>query len=126
MKEIKIGWNVTFAVPDSMVPAVVAMLGEIYQVDGDKLKEVEFSVGKGQDYEHLARLNIAREEMKGTLGKEVEQYRKYWLDTTSERDNFKKEKASLEKRLSDIENAMKPDDNQINEAKSWDNSSWPV
>jgi len=110
MKIIELDYSTKFLVPEYRVSAWVEILADAKKVDYQcEVNEIEYTVKNAPDFAYEALKKQAREEVKDTLQKEVDQKTKYWLDTINERDKLKKEVADLQDRLDRIVNATKGD-----------------
>lgn len=88
MKTVKISWN-SYQIPTELVPELCKILLQGTDAEG---KAINFSIESGIDVERGKLL----EELKKEIGAEIEQYKKYWLDTVGERDKLKKRVKELE------------------------------
>lgn len=79
MKSLKIGYYCELVMADCVLPKFVELLGTVALREGNELKTVEYEVKEAPDFTREKMLADAREEVKDSLVKEVDQFRGWWL-----------------------------------------------
>ena len=99
MYKVRVDWT-DFVCDAQNIDTFLGVLRNIKKVDGNKLVDVTITVGAAPDYERLALRDEVKQEISQELKDEVEQYKKWWLNSNTSLENLKKELKELKDKYS--------------------------
>lgn len=110
--KLTINWH-EYIVPRTVLYQLVPLLSAMRTLNSKKeLEMVSFSVSEAPDITFEQMKIKATEEVKDTIGKELEQKTKWWLDERSKTTQLEKELKEAREKLSSVNGVLnpKPDD----------------
>lgn len=106
--KVTIQWH-EYIVPRHILPQLVTLLGDMRTLSSKKeLEMVPFSVSESPDVAYEKMKLQATEDVKDTIGKELEQKTKWWLDERAKTQKLEKELAEANQKLAGISNTLSP------------------